>query len=326
LLPPGILIAYAKSRRFARTTRVLWDPGMATDNELIFHSDDAGATAQVTRHILQAWRSGLIDSASVLANGDAVELLARELAADAERPLRLAVHLNLSEGRSLSPPEAVPRLVSTDGSFACTFGRLIKTWSTGSPKARAELLFQIEAEWQLQIARVQELAGPRGVTALDGHQHFHMLPFLFPVAARLAERNGIPEIRVSREVFHFSPSAAENLSLGFAVNVIKHFVLRACATPAWRVLARHGLSAPDALVGVLFTGRMTEAVAAAGIRASRRRGKRRIEVLFHVGGASAGEAGRWSSAPNIGAFYLSPDRETEMAELAKLRARLLENG
>lgn len=296
---------------------------MAADEDLIFHSDDAGATKRVTEQILQAWRAGLIESQSVLANGDALELLERELEADAERPLRIAAHLNLSEGRPLSPAAAVPLLVGEDGSFNCSFGGLIKTWTAGSRKTRAELASQVGAEWQRQILRVKEVAGRRAVSALDGHQHFHMLPFLFPIAARLAKDNGIPEIRVSREAFHFSPAVRDNLTLGFAVNVIKHFVLRACAARARPVLAENGLAAPDGLVGVLFTGRMTEAVASAGIRASRRRGLRRVEVLFHVGGAAAEEAARWKSSPGIGEFYLSPDRDAELTELAKLRQALL---
>lgn len=291
---------------------------MPADEKIIFHSDDAGATTHVTEQILQAWRNGLIESQSVLANGDAVEMLARELAADPARPLRIAVHLNLSEGRALSPAAAAPLLVDETGALACTFGGLIRAWTRPS---RGELIEQIEAEWQLQIDKVREIAGPRPITALDGHQHFHMLPFLFPVAARLAKKNGIPEIRVSREVFHLSPSRRDNLSAKFAVNVVKHFVLRACATRAWPVLREHGLTSPDALVGVLFTGNMTEAVATAGIRASRKKGLRSVEVLFHVGGATADEAARWRSVPEIGAFYLSADRDVEMAELTKTRQR-----
>jgi chitin disaccharide deacetylase len=296
---------------------------MAADDDLIFHSDDAGATPRVTEQILQAWRGGLIDSQSILANGDALELLERELAAESQRPLRIAVHLNLSEGAPLSAVSSVPLLVGTDGSFNCTFGRLIKTWTTGSRKTRADLSSQVEAEWRQQIVRVRAVAGRRTVSALDGHQHLHMLPFLFPIAARLAKESGIPEIRVSREAFHLSPTVSDNLTPGFAINVIKHCVLRACAVRARAVLAGSGLASPDALVGVLFTGRMTEAVAAAGIRASRRRGLRRIEVLFHVGGALAEESGRWKSSPRIGEFYLSPNRDAELTELAKLRQTLV---
>src|SRR4051812_43959345 len=116
---------------------------MAASDDLIFHSDDAGATTRGTEKILEAWRSGLLESQSILANGDALELLARELAADAGRALRIAVHLNLSEGPPLSAPGAVPLLVGSDGSFHCTFGGLIKTWAGGSRSTRAALTAQI---------------------------------------------------------------------------------------------------------------------------------------------------------------------------------------
>ena len=128
---------------------------------------------------------------------------------------------------------------------------------------RAALLSEVETEWRAQIRRVRELCGEREVAALDGHEHIHMLPFLFEVAVRLAREHGIPELRICREAPFVSPHPGDSLSLGFGVNVVKHLVLRACSGPARRMVGANGLRAPAGVVGLLYTGRMTEAAARA---------------------------------------------------------------
>jgi hypothetical protein len=77
-------------------------------------------------------------------------------------------------------------------------------------------------------------------------------------------------------------------------------------------------SSPDALVGVLYTGRMTAAAAKAGIEAARRHGAREVEVIFHIGRADEEELPRWGGLPEIGAFYLSSARDREYEELQRL--------
>ena len=63
---------------------------------------------------------------------------------------------------------------------------------------------QVEIEWREQIKRVIEVFSPRSFTAVDSHDHVHMLPFLFPIAAKLAREFDLPEIRISNEIYHFS--------------------------------------------------------------------------------------------------------------------------
>src|ERR1035437_1864546 len=142
---------------------------------------------------------GYLDGFSVMANGEAWQPTKEALVKEATRPARLIAHLNLSEGPSSATPSQVPLLVDDEGNLKHGFGSLAALWLKGSDGLRQALLMQVEQEWRAQICRVSEMVAPRVVNGVDGHVHVHMLPFLFPIAARLAHEAGIPVIRVSRE-------------------------------------------------------------------------------------------------------------------------------
>lgn len=279
--------------------------------EIVRHVDDMGSTPAITRRIAQAWRAGLVDSVSVMGNGDALDQLELDTS---DRPLRIAVHLNLSEGRSAAEPDTVPLLVDRHGYLRHTFGSLIRA---GLGPTRGALVAQVEREWRAQIARVRGAVRDRPVVGVDGHVHVHMLPFLFPTAARLAAEHDIPEIRVSHEAFHFAGGRTGASMLSFGVNAAKHLVLNAFAWSARRVARHHRLVPSDGFVGVLHSGQMTAEAAHAGVRAWARRGAERVEVLFHIGRAAAEEAGRFRARPTMARFPCSPERDREHVELVR---------
>lgn len=243
--------------------------------DILRHIDDMGRTPVMTQRISRAWRDGFVDSVSVMGNGEGLGYLGL---GQTNRPLRLAVHLNLSEGRSVADPATVPLLVDDQGQLCQTFGSLMMA----QVQHRQALVEQVEREWRGQIECVLGAVGGRPVAAVDGHVHVHMLPALFPIAARLASEFGIPGIRVSAEPFHVSDRLADSVAVGFGVNIVKHVVLRALSVRARAVAREHGLEPSDGFVGVLYTGRMTAAAARAGVRAAQRRGAERVEVLFHI--------------------------------------------
>ncbi len=290
--------------------------------ENIFHCDDIGATSSMTKRILEAWKAGLLNGFSILANGDATSEVRLGLLSDPDRDARISVHLNLCEGKSLIEPRDIPLLADSHGNLNQGFVRLLILWFTSSKMKKNALLRQIEKEWRAQITEVKRICSPRKITAIDSHMHIHMIPFLFPVAARLAKGQDIPEIRISYEVFYFSSSLVESLSLPFLVNVIKHLVLRECSRFARRFAKEHGLTGPESLIGILYTGRMTRTAAKSGIAAAMRKGLQMVEILFHIGRASDRESGRWGHCRRRGTFSLSERRDREYFELMALRKEM----
>lgn len=286
----------------------------------LFHSDDFGFTPNITRRIGEAWSAGYLDGFSILANGYACDVAQAILADQATLRARISVHLNLCEGPALIRTGDRGLITDSEGNLNCSVGGLWSQWMISSADIRKELLIQIETEWRKQIAAVVDLCRPRAVTAVDGHMHVHMLPFLFPVAADLAVEFGVPEIRISRERFHLSPDWRDSMNVGFSANIAKHIACRHWAKSARRIARAKGLRSPDALVGLLYTGRMTARAARAGMEASRRAGAETVEVLFHVGRASADEKQYWLKNARAGAFPLSDKRDAEFEALADLHS------
>jgi predicted glycoside hydrolase/deacetylase ChbG (UPF0249 family) len=157
---------------------------------LLVVADDLGLTPGVNAGIADAFRRGIVTSASLLANTahfSATVTLARELPG-----LKVGLHLTLVGGAPVLPPGRIPSLVSRGGRFRESWRSLLPAWAAGRIRAK-----EVEAEWRAQIARAAD-AGIRPAH-LDSHQHLHLLPALWRIALGLAREFRIPRIRLPRE-------------------------------------------------------------------------------------------------------------------------------
>jgi predicted glycoside hydrolase/deacetylase ChbG (UPF0249 family) len=182
--------------------------------------------------VAEAFRTGLITSASIMANMPAFAEACALVQANGLHG-RIGVHLNLSEGRALTVPiRSHSWLCRPSGDLV---ERRDKIWWLSRREARAvgiELASQVEAV----------LAAGITPTHLDSHQHVHTHWPLGSIVMALARDYGIPAIRIARNTgAQWSPMGSRYKQL---------FNLR---------LARAGLArsrwfgdAPD----VLWTGRL----------------------------------------------------------------------
>jgi predicted glycoside hydrolase/deacetylase ChbG (UPF0249 family) len=136
-------------------------PGSAA-RRLIVNADDFGLTAGVSRGILDAHRTGLVTSTTVLAS-----LVPQpELdAAAVGSGLGIGLHFNLTWGRPVSPAALVPSLVDGEGRFERDLADL---------QARAHP-DDVRRECEAQIEAFARRFG-RAPTHLDSHHHVHRLP------------------------------------------------------------------------------------------------------------------------------------------------------
>jgi chitin disaccharide deacetylase len=218
---------------------------------LIVNADDLGWAEGVNRGIAEAHRNGIVTSASLLANGaafaSAVEL-ARTTPA-----LGVGVHLNLSDGKPVSPIEKVSSIVTDQGVFAGGAEALLLR------VARRNLRLQeVEREWESQIQKVSD-AGIHP-THLDGHKHIHMLPGLFEITVRLAKRHGIGAVRVSHEAstLRSALSSGETHNSGTVMKQgVQARVLKLLARDARALAERAGIATTDYFCGIAQTGELT---------------------------------------------------------------------
>lgn len=145
---------------------------------LVVNADDFGRTLGVTRGILEAHLHGIVTSTTVMANlPGAAQAVQR---AQIEAPqLAIGVHLNLTHGQPVLPPEQLPGLVSSKGAFR-PYPELCAAVGEVSPDA-------IRSEWEAQIQAVQN-SGAR-VDHLDSH-HFvaELTPGLWEIYLDLARQ------------------------------------------------------------------------------------------------------------------------------------------
>jgi predicted glycoside hydrolase/deacetylase ChbG (UPF0249 family) len=222
-----------------------------TVRNLIVNADDLAWTEGVNRGIAEAHRNGIVTSATLLANGasfaSAVDL------AKLTPSLGVGVHLNLSDGKPVSPPETVQSIVDARGEFA------------GGPEAlllriarRNLRLNEVEIEWESQIQKVRN-AGIHP-THLDGHKHVHMLPGMFEIALRLAKRNSIPAIRISHEgsSLRAALSTGENQNAPLVMKQgVQARVLKLLARDARALAESAGIATTDYFCGIAQTGELT---------------------------------------------------------------------
>lgn len=155
---------------------------------MIVVADDFGADEGTNTAIAAALDAGLVDAASVLANGsgfaEAAEL-GRSFAG------RVGVHLVLTEGAPLTEAmRGLPRFCDGEGRYRLWRGpeRALRLGVSERLVVAAELRAQVEA------ARRSGLV----VSHLDSHHHVHTEPALASVVIALAHEFGIGRVRLAR--------------------------------------------------------------------------------------------------------------------------------
>lgn len=142
--------------------------------QLIINADDFGLTPGVTEGILQGAMAGCITSTSVMIN----QFMHQHLAVDPglHQNLGFGVHLNITTGQPVLPPEDLSTLVGADGAFQ------------GAKYVYEHInelnLIQIEKEWRAQvIGFLIKFGRPDHI---DSHHHVHLQPRLFQLFLQIA--------------------------------------------------------------------------------------------------------------------------------------------
>lgn len=215
---------------------------------LVVNADDFGLTEMVNQGILKCHQEGIVTSASLLANGLALESAVR--LARGWPSLGIGVHLNLTQEEPVSPPSLVPSLVGRDGKFIPSPLGLIARLVAGRSR-----LVEIERELRAQIEKV--VATGLNVTHLDGHKHIHLLPAIFEIALKLAREYGIRGIRCPAATrLDLVSLASKNLAHWPSI-LKQHLLARAlsaCAAKQRHKVEEAGLVRPLHLYGVAETG------------------------------------------------------------------------
>ena len=275
---------------------------------LIVNADDFGLSAGINRAIIKAHESGILTSATLMANMPATE---QAVTLSEDNPsLGVGLHLNFLRGAPLTPPEKIRSLLNSDGRFvqraAAFIGRIL-AMKIDRDELRRELSAQVEKILNLGVA----------ITHFDSEKNLHFLPLVADVVIRVAQEYGIKAIRYPEEG---RLAAISGQSAGwFSSQGIKRRLLSRMAKRAYPELRQAGLCIPDYFWGVKDSGKMDERAYAAilpwipgGV----------TEIMTHPGFV---DQELESFSQTIGGFYINRFRETEYHGLVAPALRTLIN-
>ena len=212
--------------------------------KLIVTADDFGAAVEVNQAVERAHRDGILSAASLMVSGAAAHdavARARDMPS-----LRVGLHLVLVEGRPILPARAVPDLVDGEGYFRTDMARAGAAMFF-RPKVRAQLAAEIEAQFEAFAATGLKL------DHVNAHKHFHLHPTIAALMVKTGKAHRVRGARVPLE-----PQAILQ-----RVEQHRTPAVVALTTPFARALRarfrRAGITAPDQVFGLAWSGAMTSA-------------------------------------------------------------------
>jgi hopanoid biosynthesis associated protein HpnK len=163
---------------------------MPPDRFLIVTADDFGLHESINEAVELASRAGTLSAASLMmgaaATADAVRR-ARELPG-----LRTGLHLVLTDGTPVLPPERIPSLVNAQGRFRSNLFADGTRYFLSLPARR-----QLEAEIRAQFEAFA--ATGLALDHVNAHNHFHSHPTVLSLMLRIGREFGLQAIRLPYE-------------------------------------------------------------------------------------------------------------------------------
>ena len=293
---------------------------------IYFHADDYGITKKQDEIILDCAKNGALNSISVLPNSkhldDALEVLK---AYDPENKIRRVLHLNFVEGYPCADPKDIPLLVGKNGKFNKSFIDIWKWNLLFQGEKRIELKEQFKTEIKAQFTAV---TGDNNfkITAIDSHQHYHMIPVVFDAMMEVIledYKHQIKQVRVPVDPLSplfTTPTVWKDFK---GINFVKYMILKPFAKRNEVILERCGFNVP-LFFGIFFTCEMKKKVVTKLLSKYEKIAKRKninLELMFHPGNLEEVEDLLEPTAKDLEEFYFSDNRRAE-AECLKTIQKL----
>ncbi len=224
------------------------------------HADDLGLSKATNQSIIFLAKSQIIDSTSVLINGNSLKEAIYELK-ECEN-FTLFLHLCLTEGAPITPLPEIRNLVSSKGLLNMSFFNLL--FISLLPKNNRIYLRvkkQLITEIRNQISLYKELTQLKHIK-IDGHQHIHLIPIILDIILEISREEEIKWVRTTSEPI---PTGLPFIALVSTLRTggfIKWVILQILSKLAKKKLQQANLQTNSSFSGILFTGRMTEKILA----------------------------------------------------------------
>ncbi len=253
IITPTILnfLIWKKAAHFSAKRRINF-----TQTIPQLHADDLGLTRATNQAILSLTSSGILDSASLIINGNSVK---PAIKAWQENPqFTLFHHLCLTEGKATAESNEVKKITDKKGRLNLTFLKYLAI--SCLPKYsiyKHKIYNQLKKEVISQVSSFKQKTGLDQVL-LDGHQHIHLVPIVLDVILELSTTLNITWIRTTNEPIPSGFSLKQWKNILLKGGFFKWIILQTLDTFAKPRLLKHGIKTNASFSGILLSGRMSE--------------------------------------------------------------------
>ncbi len=183
---------------------------------MFINADDFGYSETVNKAIADCFEEKRINRTTIMVNMPFAEQ-ARQLAFDKGFDRAVGLHVNLTEGKALSPECAASPLCNENGEFLGVFHIPIKSRLYLSKKIR----HAIRKETEAQVKKFLEM----GFTLLhaDSHNYCHSYISVWKEVKKVLCDYGFKSVRISRNIPEGSFSPFFSAYKSFINNELKHF-------------------------------------------------------------------------------------------------------
>jgi len=216
---------------------------------LIINADDFGLTAGVNHAIAEGSRSGVITSATVMANAQAFDG-AVELAKTLPG-LKMGCHVVLIDGVPIS--RELPSL--TNGSHR--FRSSLKDFALAAVRKKIGVE-EIQSEVEAQLRKIQ--SRDIMLTHVDSHKHTHMFPHVLRPVLRAARACGVRAVRNPFEPLRSWPRGLVLGTPGLWVRSAEVMALQWFAAEFRKTVHEESMLTTDGTVGIAATGKLDQKI------------------------------------------------------------------
>jgi len=214
---------------------------------LIINADDFGLTSGVNRAIAEANRSGVLTSATVMANSRAFDEAVS--VARSQPTLRTGCHVVLIDGEPVS--SGLPTLADGPSRFRSSLKEFALAAVRGSISPE-----EIQREAEAQMRKIQ--ATGIGLTHFDSHKHTHMFPHVLRPVLRAARACGVMAVRNPFEPLRTWSFGAILGAPGMWLRSAGVLAFTMFAAEFRKAVNNEGMRSTDGTVGIAATGKLDQ--------------------------------------------------------------------
>jgi chitin disaccharide deacetylase len=157
---------------------------------IIITGDDFGLAVPVNEAIVEAHRTGILTTASLMVGAEAC----RDAVERARKhpSLRVGLHLTLVEGKSVLNPQEIPDMVDFRGEFPTHLARAGFRFFF-----RPGIRKQLEAEIRAQFEAFHKTGF--ALDHVNAHNHMHLHPTLLGLILKVGKDYGLKAVRLPKE-------------------------------------------------------------------------------------------------------------------------------